>query len=896
MRRSNRIAGQQPAEDPQMYELNKLVSLRNSRRAQLSSLTRVINQILICLNEGDVQNAFVLQETMLTTYLKFRATNTEYMSMETDPKKIQECEDSERRESNRITEVEREIRGRTRASSGNSAQSEYAGSCGSGGSGYHSPSYFNGRSSSPRSENIQNFRFPNPSPPSSIDNFIDDLVEGEETCLAGLSNPVTASAALRYEFESKTLPIIELTKFNGDSAKWPEFIENFSRRVHFKLSFTDNDRIERLLSVLTGEARKGVECIGTSGIFYATALKSLKRDFGNATVVTHAKLKLLLDKPQLVSNDRAALKRFHQQLKSTLTWLKRIGNSSAIHSTEDLSKAVIRLPDNLRKNFYKKSKDFDDTDLSLFKLETFLDATLKEFYNPIADIIATQENKRRDKKGSNKESQNNYIDSGNDKKLSCWVCQKPHKIWQCDEFQKKTIPDRRKLINKKRCCYNCLSPKHSVRECKSKVSCRHCKKRHHSSLHDPNFVDSNDTPEVIESNYGRSNVHTYLQVIPIAVSNGEITIKVNTLLDTGSDTTLIKSSLASKLNLSGKSQTMRISNVLTKKQSFKSKSVNFTISPASQNLNSTIPIQDAWVVDNLNVRIRPYNLPNLKKHCDHLKDISIVQPLKGDVEVLIGADTPEALLHLDFVKGKSKNDPMAVKTIFGWTLFGGRSSEKSVTANFLSFEKLEASVERFWQQESYATTSMLSPALLTKDERRALKLLENGTNFVEGRCEVGMLWRKDKVQLENNRFLAEKRLLSTEKRLEKFPEIKEIYHSKIEERGQVAVISDIEKMYHQVLVPEEDQDALRFLWRDKPPDPITEYKMQVHLFGKIDSPCCANWALRSSITRVEVKILLTLQTLNTLTDLENADSKNAVDTTKAYEDLRAVILVEREKM
>ncbi|XP_066912482.1 uncharacterized protein, partial [Clytia hemisphaerica] len=990
MRRSNRIAGQQPAEDPQMYELNKLVSLRNSRRAQLSSLTRVINQILICLNEGDVQNAFVLQETMLTTYLKFRATNTEYMSMETDPKKIQECEESERRESNRIAEVEREIRGRTRASSvysssqgssENSAQSEYAGSCGSGGSGYHSPSYFNGRSSSPRSENIQNFRFPNPSPPSvssvtaksrssfrrlrqipskvafsdslsqssgtyvtqnptaatkpqktflqSIDNFIDDLVEGEETCLAGLSNPVTASAALRYEFESKTLPIIELTKFNGDSAKWPEFIENFSRRVHFKLSFTDNDRIERLLSVLTGEARKGVECIGTSGIFYATALKSLKRDFGNATVVTHAKLKLLLDKPQLVSNDRAALKRFHQQLKSTLTWLKRIGNISAIHSTENLSKAVIRLPDNLRKNFYKKSKDFDDTDLSLFKLETFLDATLKEFYNPIADIIATQENKRRDKKGGNKESQNNYIDSGNDKKLSCWVCQKPHKIWQCDEFQKKKITDRRKLINEKRCCYNCLSPKHSVRECKSKVSCRHCKKRHHSSLHDPNFVDSNDTPEVIESNYGKSNVHTYLQVIPIAVSNGEIKIKVNALLDTGSDTTLIKSSLASKLNLSGKSQTMRISNVLTKKQSFKSKSVNFTISPASQNLNSAIPIQDAWVVDNLNVRMRPYNLPNLKKRCDHLKDISIVQPLKGDVEVLIGADTPEALLHLDFVKGKSKNDPMAVKTIFGWTLFGGRSSEKSVTANFLSFEKLEASVERFWQQESYATTSMLSPALLTKDERRALTLLENGTNFVEGRCEVGMLWRKDKVQLENNRFLAEKRLLSTEKRLEKFPEIKEIYHSKIEEyitlghvkklsdteaksvsnkinyiphhfvleprkpgkirivfdassnfkgtslnksllpgpnllnnlvtvlsrfrRGQVAVISDIEKMYHQVLVPEEDQDALRFLWRDKPPDPITEYKMQVHLFGKIDSPCCANWALRSSITRVEGK-------------------------------------------
>ena len=152
-----------------------------------------------------------------------------------------------------------------------------------------------------------------------IDQFIDDLIEGEETCVAGLSNPLTASAALRYEFESKTLPVVELTKFNGDSSKWPEFIENFSRRIHFKLSFTDNDRMERLLSVLTGEAKKGVECIGTSGIFYATALKSLKRDFGNTTVVTHAKLKNLLDKSQIPLNDRASLRRFHQQLKSTVT-------------------------------------------------------------------------------------------------------------------------------------------------------------------------------------------------------------------------------------------------------------------------------------------------------------------------------------------------------------------------------------------------------------------------------------------------------------------------------------------------------------------------------------------------------------------------------------------------
>ena len=54
----------------------------------------------------------------------------------------------------------------------------------------------------------------------------------------------------------------------------------------------------------------------------------------------------------------------------------------------------------------------------------FLDWTLKEFYNPIADIIASKENKRKDRKGGGKEGQNNYIGSDKDKKLSCWFCQK----------------------------------------------------------------------------------------------------------------------------------------------------------------------------------------------------------------------------------------------------------------------------------------------------------------------------------------------------------------------------------------------------------------------------------------------------------------------------------------
>ena len=78
-------------------------------------------------------------------------------------------------------------------------------------------------------------------------------------------------------------------------------------------------RIERFLSVLKGDAKKSVEIIGKSGIFYATARKTLKRDFGNAFTVAYMKTKLLLNKPRLKHNDRTSLKDFQQHLEYHVT-------------------------------------------------------------------------------------------------------------------------------------------------------------------------------------------------------------------------------------------------------------------------------------------------------------------------------------------------------------------------------------------------------------------------------------------------------------------------------------------------------------------------------------------------------------------------------------------------
>ncbi|PFX27057.1 hypothetical protein AWC38_SpisGene8267 [Stylophora pistillata] len=60
----------------------------------------------------------------------------------------------------------------------------------------------------------------------------------------------------------------------------------------------------------------------------------------------------------------------------------------------------------------------------------------------------------------------------------------------------------------------------------------------------------------------------------------------------------------------------------------------------------------------------------------------------------------------------------------------------------------------------------------------------------------------------------------------------------------VALVGDIENMFHQVKVRPEDQDSLRFLWwREGIDETLQEYAMTVHIFGAADSPCSANSAL-----------------------------------------------------
>ena len=63
----------------------------------------------------------------------------------------------------------------------------------------------------------------------------------------------------------------------------------------------------------------------------------------------------------------------------------------------------------------------------------------------------------------------------------------------------------------------------------------------------------------------------------------------------------------------------------------------------------------------------------------------------------------------------------------------------------------------------------------------------------------------------------------------------------------IAYMADIEAMFHQVRVPENQRSLLKFLWWEHgdPRMEVEKFEMNVHLFGGKSSPRCRNYDLKT---------------------------------------------------
>ena len=159
-----------------------------------------------------------------------------------------------------------------------------------------------------------------------------------------------------------------------------------------------------------------------------------------------------------------------------------------------------------------------------------------------------------------------------------------------------------------------------------------------------------------------------LGLVPVLVEGPVDRVRTYALMNSGSDSTLIKKSVLDRVGLRGEPTNLRIRTV-TGETDMMSYKCNLVVH--SLDGENSVTICDAFSVSKLPTELRAESPTSIAKEWPHLSDIQFEDIGNGEVGLLIGCDTPEAHWVLDQRIGGNKQ-PFAVRTTLGWMVLGPR--------------------------------------------------------------------------------------------------------------------------------------------------------------------------------------------------------------------------------
>ena len=177
--------------------------------------------------------------------------------------------------------------------------------------------------------------------------------------------------------------------------------------------------------------------------------------------------------------------------------------------------------------------------------------------------------------------------------------------------------------------------------------------------------------------------------------------------------------------------------------------------------------------------------------------------------MLIGANVPEAQVHEECRKGKA-GEPYAVRTMLGWAVLGPVDAVSSlnpqkVNVNFVKYgsELSDQEMEQFLRLEDVDMNKSSKKGMSIEDQESFNKM-KNSVRLVNGHYSVGMLWKSEDPWLPDNRQMAEARLQSLKRKLER----DENFHRKYRD----FMDNLVRKGYARKLTAEESDRRSRRTW------------------------------------------------------------------------------------
>ena len=213
-------------------------------------------------------------------------------------------------------------------------------------------------------------------------------------------------------------------------------------------------------------------------------------------------------------------------------------------------------------------------------------------------------------------------------------------------------------------------------------------------------------------------------------------------------------------------------------------------------LASRYPVENASVAKRLNLPAVTVDMGKAKSQWRHLADLKLKDMHAVEVKVVLGSDVTEIIIPQEVREGP-RGSPFGVRTKLGWVVTGNlpgyvRNSESVYFVRVASpEEELNELVKTWWKTESFGC-KYDSQEQRSREDEIDLKSLSKTTRKVNGRYEVGLIWKDLIRALPNNRVIAEKRLELLERRLERDSQLKVKYTETIENDLQKGYIKKLE--------------------------------------------------------------------------------------------------------
>lgn len=602
---------------------------------------------------------------------------------------------------------------------------------------------------------------------------------------------------------TKKLPV-----FTGKPEDWPLFYGTY-QASNEACGFTDVENLVRLQESLKGPALESVRGQLILPKSVPKAIKKLRQLYGRPELILQSHLNRIKQLESPKSDKLASFIPFGNAIEQLCEHLEAAGLEQHLINPILIQELVDKLPAGDKREWvrYKRKKKkvtlrtFTDFVAQIVDEACEANVSLEQKHEPKA--VGTNRGNfgsiNDGSKGRSKEKAvllnhgvvENKASGSNDKtkQKPCKACQRTdHRLRFCEDFRRLSHADRTSIVSKWKLCNICLND-HGNATCKFKIRCNvgDCQQKHNPLLHPVEGVVGTtahiQTADVI-----------LFRMIPIRLHYGSKTVTTLAFLDEGASITLIEKTLVDHLGIVGVPErlTMTWTADVTREEKGSTRISVWTSSVAG---GEKLLLNSVHTVESLRLPKQSLNAVTISNQYTHLQNLPITSYPEARPG-LIGINNIDSLAPLE-VKLGAPGEPIAVRCKLGWTVYGPKMRGTSNVNGVLGFHDVVTNedLHDLLRTQYALEESVVAVKRESKEDERAVSILERTTKRVGNRFETGLLWKTDEVNFPDSFPMAVKRMKQLEQKLEKNPPLFENVCRQITEY--------VQKGYAHQATPEE---------------------------------------------------------------------------------------------